>query len=259
MHYRVEELAQLEGVRVDTIRYYRKLGLLPAPERSGRVALYGEEHRERLVRIRELRDQGFKLVQIGRLLAAPAPPDGSDGGRAGLLEALVEEQAGGRTFDRESFAREAGIPAELLTAAQAAGLITPIRGSAPDEEERFAEADLAMARAGLELLGAGFPLHELLALAVGHARHVDEVADQAIELFDRHVRKDTAGGVRQAVDVTEQFRRLLPLLTRLVAQHFQRTLVHRALARAAQGGSDAQLSDALAATEAALEVNVSWR
>ncbi len=258
MQIRVEELARLEGVRVDTIRYYRKLGLLPPPERSGRVAFYGQEHRDRLVRIRELRDQGFKLAQIARLLAEPGAGAGP-GAREGLLEALVEEQAGGRTFDRESFAREAGIPAELLTAAQAAGLITPIQAGDEGAEERFAEADLAMARAGLELLGAGFPLHELLALAVGHARHVDEVADQAIALFDRDVRKDASGTVREASDVTEQFRRLLPLLTRLVAQHFQRTLVHRALARAAQGGNDAQLSDALAATEAALEVNVAWR
>ena len=39
---------------VDTIRFYQKRRLLPPPDREGRVAWYGPEHVERLARIREL-------------------------------------------------------------------------------------------------------------------------------------------------------------------------------------------------------------
>ncbi|MAE93226.1 MAG: hypothetical protein CL910_01060 [Deltaproteobacteria bacterium] len=261
MEYRVEELARLEGVRVDTIRFYRTRGLLAPPERRGRVALYGEEHREQLAQIRSLREQGFKLVQIARLLAQredPTRPGGRPAPPASdrLLDALVEEHVGARTFSRQELAAQAGVPETLVTAAQAAGLVEPIQAGG---EERFGEADLEMARAGLELLGAGFPVHELLALAVRHAEHVREVSEAAIALFDEHVRKDPGGRERDASRVTDQFRTLLPLLTRLVAQHFQRTLVHRAMERVADRGSESELRDALVATEAALEVNVSWR
>ena len=42
MEFRVEELAARSGVRVDTLRFYQARGLLPAPERVGRVAVYGD-------------------------------------------------------------------------------------------------------------------------------------------------------------------------------------------------------------------------
>ena len=54
MEFRVEELAARSGVRVDTLRFYQARGLLPAPERVGRVAVYGDEHLARVRRIKEL-------------------------------------------------------------------------------------------------------------------------------------------------------------------------------------------------------------
>ena len=49
-------------------------------------------------------------------------------------------------------------------------------------------------------------------------------------------------------------------MTRLVALHFQRTLVTRALARLSEQGRDDELRRALEATGAAnLEVTVGWR
>src|SRR5205085_4927479 len=71
---RVEDLARRAETSVDTIRFYQKRRLLPAPQREGRIAWYGPEHIERLARIRELRVQGLTLALIGRMVAGDLDP-----------------------------------------------------------------------------------------------------------------------------------------------------------------------------------------
>ena len=252
MEYRVEELAASTGVGVDTIRFYQGRGLIAPPERRGRVAWYGEEHAERLRRIRTLKEQGFKLEQIRRVLehdAGEAPADP-------LLAALARARAGERSLSAAELASEAGVPQVLVSAASRAGLIEPVE---VDGEERFGEADLEMLRAGLSLLETGFPLDTLLVEATRHVLHVRKLTDTAIDLFDDHVRKGgpTAG---DPAAITETFQRLLPVVTRLVALHCQRTLVTRALGRLEGTRERDDLAAARAALdEARLEVDVSWR
>jgi len=65
----VDELAEATGVSVRNIRYYASLGLLPAPERRGRVAFYGVRHRALLDLTTALQDHGFTLQAIERYLA----------------------------------------------------------------------------------------------------------------------------------------------------------------------------------------------
>lgn len=65
----VDDLAAVTGVSVRNIRYYASLGLLPAPERRGRVAYYGAEHRARLDLTVALQEHGFTLQAIERYLA----------------------------------------------------------------------------------------------------------------------------------------------------------------------------------------------
>lgn len=256
MEYRVEELAARAGVRVDTVRYYQSRGLLPAPRREGRVALYDDAHLERLRRIRSLSEQGLTLALVGRVLEREAA-DRERGADGALLDALVEEHVGGRTLTRAELAREAGLPEPLVAAAQAAGLLEPLQ---LEGEERFSEADLEMARAGLAILQGGFPLDRLLEVATRHDRATRDIADRAIDLFDAHVRRAGAEDPAAAARTSEAFRRLLPQITRLVALHFQRTLIHRALARLAESDAQSALREALATTEgASLEVAVTWR
>ena len=247
MEYRVEALAQASGVPVDTIRFYQGRGLIPSPRREGRKAVYSESHLERLRRIKELQEQGLRLDQIRQWLERDDAADSAEP----LLAALVEEGVGSRTL-----AAEAGIPKILIQAAVKSGLFAPLE---VDGEERFSPADAEMARAGLALLEAGFPLHALLGQAVGHARHVNDLCDAAIEMFDEHVRKQGPGaGDMDAI--TDSFRTLMPLVTRLVALHFQRTLVSRALNRLEGKKELEALEAALAATESArLDVEVAWR
>lgn len=254
MEYRIEELTARSGVRIDTIRFYQGRGLLPPPRREGRIALYDDQHLARLRRIRELLADGLSLNLIRRVLEAETHAAHD---REPLLSALVAEQVGGRTLTRAELAAEAGIPEALIGAAQAAGLVQPLRVG---DEERFSEADLDMARAGLALLGAGVPLDELIGLAVRHARATHELAEGAIELFDRHVRRrgGNAASEADAEAVTARFRELLPQATRLVALFFQRTLVSRALERLEGAGEHDALREAIAATESG-RLEVSWK
>ena len=248
MEYRVEQLAAAAQIPVDTLRFYQARGLLPAPRREGRIAVYEDLHLERLTRIRSLQQQGFSLSQIQRVLEQP-----TGGSEEPLLAALLEESVGGRTLSREAFAAESGMPEVMILAAERAGLFEPV---VVDGESHFVEADLGMARAGLMLLEAGIPLQDLLDLSTRHAQNVQAACDAAIELFDASIRK--RGTDDEAV--TRIFKELLPQATRLVALHFQRTLVGRALDRFRNKQGHDALAEALVATESAqLDVEVTWR
>jgi DNA-binding transcriptional MerR regulator len=62
-------LAERTGVKVETIRYYEQVGLLPEPERSqGNQRRYGRAHVERLAFVKHARDLGFPVEGIRTLL-----------------------------------------------------------------------------------------------------------------------------------------------------------------------------------------------
>jgi len=267
MELRVAELAHAAGVGVDTVRFYQTRGLIPAPERRGRFAIYSSEHLERIRRIRSLLDSGFSLAQIRRLLEVEIAADGGGGpgsrlaDRAaasqppeekGLLEALEDQSLGSGTVSRAELAVETGVPEALIASAVQAGLIQPLEIQG---EERFPRTDLEMVIAALEILGMGMPLDRLLELAAQHAANVDQLAEQAIDLFDLHVRKPRG---EDEESVRRAFERLLPQATQIVALHFQRTIVARALARLRGRGEESALAKALEVTQAA-RLEVQWR
>jgi len=65
----IGSLAQRTGVKVETIRYYEQVGLLPQPDRSqGNQRRYGQAHLERLAFIKHARDLGFPVDGIRALL-----------------------------------------------------------------------------------------------------------------------------------------------------------------------------------------------
>ncbi|MBW2272580.1 MAG: MerR family transcriptional regulator [Deltaproteobacteria bacterium] len=272
MEYRVEALARAGGVTVDTVRFYQGRGLIPPPRRQGRVALYGEAHLDRLRQVRALLQQGFSLAQIRRVVGAAedgdsgagaAPLQAADAGAdAALLAALARESVGERSLSLPELAAESGVPEAILGAARSAGLLEPVVVAG---DERYSAADLEMARAGLAILEAGLPLDELLNLAVTHARSAAETSEAAIDLFDDYVRKDVRKGMGKAgargddaQGISEAFRLLLPQVTRLVALHFQRTLVNRAIERMRAKGEAAALESAIASVESS-RLEIQWR
>lgn len=71
-------LARLAETKVQTIRYYEKIGLMPAAPRSpGGQRRYDTAALERLRFIRHGRDLGFSLDAIGELIALSDRPDTS--------------------------------------------------------------------------------------------------------------------------------------------------------------------------------------
>lgn len=66
----IGELARTTSTKVETIRFYEKIGLLPEPGRtSGNYRDYGPTHLARLSFVRRARDLGFTLDQVRELLS----------------------------------------------------------------------------------------------------------------------------------------------------------------------------------------------
>lgn len=233
MDLRAEELARRAGVSVDTVRYYQGRGLLPSPRRQGRIALYGDEHLERLLRIRSLQAKGLSLATIGRLLSGAL-----DAVDEPLLAAVAGSASRG-TLPLAALAERTGIPLALLLAAEREGLLAPVGGG-------YADADADAALAGLRLLELGLPLPELLDLARRHHAHVRTVAEEAVALFDAHIRqplRDRSDDAEvAAADLVAAFTALLPATVHLVAHHFERTLLAVATEHVEAVGDDAELA-----------------
>jgi DNA-binding transcriptional MerR regulator len=246
---RVEDLARAADVSVDTIRFYQKRRLLPPPTREGRIAWYGPQHAERLGRIRELQQRGFSLALIRRLL------DGElDAADVPLAAAVATAATGvddpadsGSQLSLDDVAAAAGVPRPLLDAVVRAGVLVP---RLVDGEERFAPADVELVRGGLALLEAGFPLADLLSLAGRHDAATHAIAEDAVRLFDQHVREPLRAQAlsddERAERLVAAFRSLLPTITTLVAHHFRRVLLEVAQEHLEQVGEATELAAASA-------------
>ncbi|RMH52478.1 MAG: MerR family transcriptional regulator [Alphaproteobacteria bacterium] len=71
-------LAKRTGTKVQTIRYYEQIGLMPEPGRTaGGQRRYGEAELDRLSFIRHARQLGFSLDAIRELLDLSDHPDKS--------------------------------------------------------------------------------------------------------------------------------------------------------------------------------------
>lgn len=67
---RIGDLALATSTKVETIRYYEQIGLLPEPSRtSGNFRAYTPQHLGRLSFIRRARDLGFTLDEVRELLS----------------------------------------------------------------------------------------------------------------------------------------------------------------------------------------------
>ncbi len=226
--YRVEDLARAAGVSVDTVRYYQGRGLLPPPERHGRVGRYDDGHLERLREIRRLVDEGLTLAQVGRLLGVSP---GADPG--GAVRALVGLGAA-PTLSRDELATRAGVPAVAVDLAVDGGLLQPVL---VEDEPRFEERSVGMLAAAAGILQAGVPLPALLQLAADHAEHTERLVDRAVELFRaRSTGDEGLVGSRDAA-----VRELVPRVTELVAEHFRQTLLSRVLVQLVEPTDEATL------------------
>lgn len=94
--YSVGELAAAGGCKVETVRYYEKIGLMPNPPRTeGGHRLYSLDLLKRLTFIRRSRELGFPIEQIRELLRFVDEPGHTCGevkGMAMLQSRAVQEK-----------------------------------------------------------------------------------------------------------------------------------------------------------------------
>lgn len=84
---KIGELALVAQCTVETVRYYEKEGLLPAPARTAaNYRSYGDSHAERLRFIRNCRALDMTHEEIRALLGLMAQPAGDCGGVNQLLD-----------------------------------------------------------------------------------------------------------------------------------------------------------------------------
>ena len=75
---KIGELARATATKVETIRFYERIGLLPEPARTdGNYRDYGPDQLARLSFVRRARDLGFTLDQVRDLLRLADDPRGS--------------------------------------------------------------------------------------------------------------------------------------------------------------------------------------
>jgi MerR family mercuric resistance operon transcriptional regulator len=76
----IGNLSKLTGVNIETIRYYERIKMLPAPSRTAsRRRIYGPTETRMLAFIRRSRELGFSLDEIRALLCLGAPAMASCG------------------------------------------------------------------------------------------------------------------------------------------------------------------------------------
>lgn len=130
---RIGELSQATGIGHETIRYYEKTGLLPAPTRRGNgYRTYGASHLERLAFIRHCRALDISLADVKRLLEFVDQPATDCGdidrlidaqlnrvrARLKSMQALEKQLTALRSqCDKNHTSHECGILHELVAAA----------------------------------------------------------------------------------------------------------------------------------------------
>lgn len=89
---KIGELAQRAGVRIDTVRYYERQGLLPPPARQASgYRSYASPDISRLHFVRRAKTLGFTLEEIRELLALSGRRENDMGGlKAAAREKLAD-------------------------------------------------------------------------------------------------------------------------------------------------------------------------
>lgn len=176
----VDELATRAGLPTRTIREYQTMGLLPPPERRGRVGVYRLAHLHRLQLIGRLQERGYSLAGIRDLLTSWH--DGDE-----LTDIL------GLSPDELVHLDEPGTPATLDQLARLLPQLVPDRlddllaAGVIDlcGPSRFCVPSPSLLQLTVDALAAGYQPAEVLALLIAVHDAADLVATAAHELLAR--------------------------------------------------------------------------
>jgi DNA-binding transcriptional MerR regulator len=171
----IDELARRADVPVRTIREYQTIGVLPAPDRRGRVGIYGDGHVTRLALIDRLQRRGYSLAGIRDLLAA-----WRDGAALGEILGLqpdqlvhIDEPGAPATLEQLALLVPALVPARLPELL-ATGVV---EACGPD---RYCVPSPSLLQLTLNALAAGYDTGRVLDLLTTIGRAADAIADAVV-------------------------------------------------------------------------------
>jgi DNA-binding transcriptional MerR regulator len=235
--YRVDDLARAAGTTVRNVRAYQDRGLLPPPQRVGRVGVYDDGHLARLRTIGELLGRGYSLANISELLEGWA--QGQDLGELVGLEVAVTGPWSDEVPEHFSAEQLIGLFEDAPDADVGGMLDEAISlGVVEVDGDRFVVRSPRELRAAAELVAAGIPLAAVLAAGRELRGEIDRVAELFVTLVTTHL-FDPLGDVvppDQVPRLAAAVQRLRPLGQRVVDAE---------LARAMERHAKAQLGDRL--------------
>lgn len=176
----VDELASRAGLPTRTIREYQTMGLLPPPEKRGRIGVYRRAHLHRLQLIGRLQQRGYSLAGIRDLLTSWH--DGAE-----LTDVLglspdelvhLDEPGTPATIDQLARVLPAFVP-KRLEDLLAVGLIDPC---GPD---RYCIPSPSLLQLAVDALAAGYTPAQVLTMLTAIHDAADLVAGAAAKLLTR--------------------------------------------------------------------------
>ncbi|HZD67548.1 MAG TPA: MerR family transcriptional regulator [Actinomycetes bacterium] len=223
----VDELARRSGTVSSTVRLYQSRGLLPPPERSGRMAFYGPGHLARMRLIGHLQERGFSLAAIKELV------EGWEAGRD-LAEVLgLEERAATWTTEEPVHLRlsqlrrrlpSGTISPAVLRRAIKLGLLQP-------QGRGFRVASPKLLDTGVELVKLGIPIDAVLDEYERLQQTTADIAAHFTNLFEQHLWQpfaETGMPPEQVPQLTATLQRLGPLAESVVTLTLRHALQRQA-------------------------------
>jgi DNA-binding transcriptional MerR regulator len=180
-HLTIDELARAAGTTVRNVRVYQDRGLLPPPERRGRLGLYGPKHLRRLRLVLRMLGRGYPLAAIRELVEA-WEEQRDLGSVLGLEEAITApyQEEGPRRLPLARFR-------ELLGGDEVAAARAVETGLARLDGDDVVINNPTFVDVGLELLGEGFPPRAVVEVAANIAQAMDDVARMCVSFVNDHV------------------------------------------------------------------------
>ncbi len=210
----IEELARRVDMTPRNIRAHQSRGLLPPPERTGRVAFYGPSHEHALRRIKALQERGYNLAAIAALLA-----EGGDD-RAALarlvLAPLLEADEIELTRDEITSMFDVSRDPKRLADALETGLLIDLG------DDRYRMPSRSVLEAARDLSRLGMPVLEIYDMQLDVTKSTRELARRFVDTCLRCALEpyDGAPAPEKWDEVRERFDRLQQLTASVLIATF---------------------------------------
>lgn len=174
--YRIDDLAREAGTTTRNVRVYQESGLLPRPQRRGRVAIYTDRHLRQLQAIIRLLSEGFTVKHILKFLTGLQRGEGLvevlDLADLGELVTTPWSRRESQSMTREQLETRLGrLDAPMLRRLTNVGVIEPT-----DTENVYLVADRRLVDDFATLVARGMPLATLLKSTAAVDKRLDEAA-----------------------------------------------------------------------------------